>query len=169
MDCSCYTLFPFGNHIQVLLGQAERLKNQCRTQAAPERPAVQPHNLLALPPCRYLSYIQDKPSKANPLMAVLRDSTKAVLSLSPVINAQFCRVTNTANSQDILVEVSGSESLELVQKVASEFIEQFAKAVKTMPMAAVEGGCTGPQQQQLAQVRLLTQGTGHVRLVFPSK
>jgi len=105
-------------------------------------------------------------------MAVLRDSTNAVLSLSPVINAQFCRVTNTADSQDILVEVSGSESLELVQKVASEFIEQFAKAVKTMPMAAVEGGCPGPQQQQqpqVAQVRLLTQGTGHVRLVFPNK
>eukprot|EP00775_Hariotina_reticulata_P002001 gene2001-2323_t len=64
----------------------------------------------------YLSYIQDKPSKASPLMAVLRDSTNAVLSLSPVINANFCRVTNTPDSQDILVEVSGNESLELVQK-----------------------------------------------------
>jgi hypothetical protein len=43
--------------------------------------------------CRYLSYIQDKPSKAAPLYAVLRDSAQAVLSVSPVINADHCRVT----------------------------------------------------------------------------
>lgn len=46
-----------------------------------------------MPPRRYLSYIQDKPSKAAPLFAVLRDSAQAVLSVSPVINAEHCKVT----------------------------------------------------------------------------
>jgi hypothetical protein len=49
--------------------------------------------LLAHCCCRYLSYIQDRPSKAAPLYAVLRDSAQAVLSVSPVINADHCRVT----------------------------------------------------------------------------
>lgn len=42
---------------------------------------------------RYLSYIQDRPSKAAPLYAVLRDSAHAVLSVPPVINAEQCKVT----------------------------------------------------------------------------
>lgn len=113
---------------------------------------------------RYLSYIQNKPSKAAPLYAVLRDSSQAVLSVSPVINAEFCRITPT--SQHILVEVSSPEGLEVAQKAATEFIERFAEAVKgTTAAAAAHNG--QQQRLQVAPVRLLTQGTGHVRLIFP--
>lgn len=95
---------------------------------------------------------------------MLRDSHQAVLSVSPVINAEFCRIT--PDSKQVLVEVSSPESLEVAQKAASEFIERFADAVKAA--AAAAAASDGHQQLlQVAPVRLLTQGTGHVRLIFP--
>jgi hypothetical protein len=60
----------------------------------------------------------------------------------------------------VLVEVSSSESLEVAQKVALEFLEQFGKACSTA--AAAE-----QQQLQVSPVRMLTFGTGHVRSIFP--
>ncbi|KAF6255538.1 hypothetical protein COO60DRAFT_1702781 [Scenedesmus sp. NREL 46B-D3] len=124
---------------------------------------------------KYLSYIQDRPSKAAPLYAVLRDSAQAVLSVSPVINAEHCRVTpatqqlgalqGAIEAQKVLVEVSSSDSLEVAQKVAHEFLEQFGKAWSTAAAAAAEAG--GEQQLQVSPVRMLTFGTGHVRSIFP--
>ncbi|WIA16309.1 hypothetical protein OEZ86_007801 [Tetradesmus obliquus] len=109
---------------------------------------------------KYLSYIQDKPSKAAPLFAVLRDSAQAVLSVSPVINAEHCKVT--PETQQVLLEVSSSESLEAAQKAALEFLEQYGKACSAAAAAAgVE------QQLQVSPVRMLTLGTGHVRSIFP--
>ena len=91
---------------------------------------------------------------------MLQDDKKAVLSVSPVINSQPTRVT--LETQDVLVEVSSSESMELAQEVAVEFLSKFAEA---WSKEAVEGDKT--QKLQVAPVRLLTPGTDHVRLVFP--
>lgn len=75
----------------------------------PSPPTPPPH------PYRYLSYIQGRPKTGQPLYAVLRDAAGATLSVSPVINAEGCRVT--ADSVNVLVEVSGTEGLDLVQQV----------------------------------------------------
>lgn len=107
-------------------------------------------------PCRYLSYIEDRPKKSSPLYAVLRDASGAVLSVSPVINAEPCRVSEA--SSNVLIEVSGTDSLEHVQEVAASFLEGFAKAYK-----AESGGSV----LQVVPVRLLTPLTGHVRLTWP--
>jgi hypothetical protein len=64
----------------------------------------------------------------------------------------------------VLVEVSSSESLEVAQKVALEFLEQFGKACSTAAAAAAAGE---QQQLQVSPVRMLTFGTGHVRSIFP--
>jgi hypothetical protein len=109
-------------------------------------------------PCRYLSYIQDRPKKGVNLYAVLLDSSRAVLSVSPVINAEPCRISQA--SSNVLIEVSGAESLDLVQQVAGEFLEKFAAAYK-----AEQGG--GDGVLRVAPVRLLTPVTGHVRLIWP--
>lgn len=120
--------------------------------------------MLLLLLCRYLSYIQDRPKKGDPLYAILRDASGAVLSVSPVINAEPCKIT--ADSTNVLIEVSGTESLELVQQVATEFLERFAKAYKAEyhGKEGSEGGIL-----QVAPVRLLTPLTGHVRLIWPPK
>lgn len=120
--------------------------------------------LLWLVLCRYLSYIQDKPKKGDPLYAVLRDASGSILSVSPVINAEPCKIA--ADSTNVLIEVSGTESLELVQQVATEFLERFAKAYKAEynGKEGSEGGML-----QVAPVRLLTPLTGHVRLIWPPK
>jgi DNA/RNA-binding domain of Phe-tRNA-synthetase-like protein len=110
--------------------------------------------------CRYLSYIEAIPSRAEPLYAVLQDDKKAVLSVSPVINSQPTRVT--METENVLVEVSSSESMELAQEVALEFLSKFAEA---WSKEGVEGGKS--QKLQVAPVRLLTPVTDHVRLVFP--
>lgn len=113
---------------------------------------------------RYLSFIEDRPKKGAPLFAVLRDASGAVLSVSPVINAEACKVS--AATHNILIEVSGAESLELVQQVGSQFLEVFAKAHAAA--AAEQGGtAAGAQQLCVAPVRLLTVGTGHVRAIWP--
>jgi len=120
--------------------------------------------------CRYLSYIEDRPRKAEPLFAVLQDAAGAVLSVSPVINADSCRIT--ADSSNVLIEVSGTDSLELVQQVAAEFLERFAKAYKAEAAASSQDGAgaeNGSTQGmlQVVPVRLLTPLTGHVRLIWP--
>lgn len=107
-------------------------------------------------PCRYLSYIEDKPKKSNPQYAVLRDASGAVLSVSPVINAEPCRVS--VDSKIVLIEVSGTESLDFIQEVAQGFLDRFAKAYK-----AEAGGSV----LQVVPMRLLTPLTGHVRLIWP--
>lgn len=126
-------------------------------------------SVLLVTVCRYLSYIENRPRKAAPLFAVLRDATGAVLSVSPVINADTCRITQ--ESSNILVEVSGTESLDLVQQVAAEFLERFAAAFKAEHAAAAAGGDgSSPSTSsmlQVAPVRLLTPLTGHVRLIWP--
>ena len=124
---------------------------------------------MLLPPLlvlhRYLSYIQNRPTKAAPLYAVLRDSNQAVLSVSPVINADFCKVT--ADSRDILIEVSSADSLEVAQKAANEYIDRFAEAYKAAAAGSNEVEQSQGQLLQVAPVRLLTLGTGHVRMIFP--
>jgi phenylalanyl-tRNA synthetase beta chain len=111
---------------------------------------------------RYLSYISSTPSSEAPLYAVLKDAAGSVLSVPPVINAQECRVT--ADTQDVLLEVSSSKSLELAQDVALAFLEQLGKAVAA-EAAGGEGGGSGVMR--VTPVRLVTPVTGHVRLVFP--
>jgi hypothetical protein len=61
-------------------------------------------------------------------------------------------------SSNVLIEVSGTDSLEHVQEVAASFLEGFAKAYK-----AESGGSV----LQVVPVRLLTPLTGHVRLTWP--
>jgi hypothetical protein len=109
---------------------------------------------------RYLSYIDSRPNKTTPLYAILRDASGAPLSVSPVINAEPCKLT--ADSSNILIEVSGVESLDLVQQVATEFVERFAKAYK-LEHSGEQGVL------HVAPVRLLTPVTGHVRLIWPPK
>jgi phenylalanyl-tRNA synthetase beta subunit len=113
---------------------------------------------------RYLSYISSTPSSEAPLYAVLKDAAGSVLSVPPVINAHDCRVA--ADTQDVLLEVSSSKSLELAQDVALAFLEQLGKAVAVEATAA-GGGEGGSSMMQVTPVRLVTPGTGHVRLVFP--
>lgn len=69
-----------------------------------------------------------------------------------------CRIHQA--SSNVLIEVSGAESLELTQAVAGEFLERFAAAYK-----AERGG--GDGVLHVAPVRLLTPVTGHVRLIWP--
>jgi hypothetical protein len=90
-----------------------------------------------------------------------------VLSVSPVINAEPCRVTPA--SRNILVEVSGAESAELVQQAGQAFLEGFSKAAAAEAAAAGGSGGDGGGglQLQVAPVRLLTHGTGHVRTIWP--
>jgi hypothetical protein len=62
----------------------------------------------------------------------------------------------------VLVEVSSSDSLEVAQKVALEFLEQLGKA-----WSAAAAAAGGQQQLQVSPVRMLTFATGHVRSIFP--
>lgn len=107
---------------------------------------------------RYLSYIDHLPKKGEPLYAVLRDANDVVLSVSPVINAEATRITNATTN--LLIEVSGGESLEVVQQVTTDFLERFAAAYKA---AHKDQGLL----LQVAPVRLLTPLTGHVRSIWP--
>ncbi|KAF8065610.1 Lrrc47 [Scenedesmus sp. PABB004] len=106
---------------------------------------------------RYLSYIQDRPSKAAPLYAVLRDARGCVLSVSPVINSEATRIGPA--TVDMLLEVSSGESLEAAQKAAGEYLEGLGQAFT----AAADGGAL----LSVAPVRMLTHGTGHVRGIWP--
>ncbi|KAL9957571.1 hypothetical protein ACROYT_G034490 [Oculina patagonica] len=153
-------LVPLGRHKEIT---AEQLISDLRTEAMKQKQKTK-RNPFKTGLYKYLSLIE-----GAQLYAVVRDSTKAVVSFPPVTNSERSKIT--PRKLDVLLEVTSPTDLATCKSVMDSLICKMLEAGLCTKVEGETEACAtshGKQELVIEQVRVINSD-GQLKVVYPSR
>lgn len=157
-------LAPLGRHKEIT---AKQLISDLRTEAMKQKQKTK-RNPFKTGLYKYLSLVE-----GAELYAVVRDSTKAVVSLPPVTNSERSKIT--AKKLNVLLEVTSPTDLATCKSVMDNLICKMLEAGlcskaegETATSAVTCASSQGKLELVIEQVRVVNSD-GQLKVVYPSR
>lgn len=157
-------LMPLGRHKEIT---AKQLISDLRTEAMKQKQKTK-RNPFKTGLYKYLSLVE-----GAELYAVVRDSTKTVVSLPPVTNSERSKIT--AKKLDVLLEVTSPTDLATCKSVMDNLICKMLEAElcskaegETAASTVTCASSHGKLQLVIEQVRVVNSD-GQLKVVYPSR